>query len=128
MLKEKLDTLCIFRDLLRDPVIAALREYLAAPSRSAYAEFVSRLYSANGGDLGEYVGALCRDSENIYVRTVGQGRAVPGYMQEALQAELDTLQTLASLSRADLLAPLGDTGILLLLQMQKTALCLNTWQ
>ena len=62
-----LDTLCIFRSLLRDPVISALREFFAAPSAPAYAAFVSALYEY-GGDMGEHVRALCENDENVYVK------------------------------------------------------------
>ena len=66
-LKEKLNTLCIFRELLKDSVICSLCAYMENPTSSAYAEFVSALYNANGGNLGEYVKELCWNSENVYV-------------------------------------------------------------
>ena len=47
-LKEKLDTLCIFRELLSDAVISALRVYLENPTSSAYAGFVAALYNLGG--------------------------------------------------------------------------------
>ena len=69
-LKNKLETLCVFRALLNDPVISALRAYLANPTSAAYAGFVAALYSANGGNLTEYIREICENSENVYVCTM----------------------------------------------------------
>ena len=101
-LKLKLDTLCIFRELLKDPVIFSLRKFLDNPTVSSYSEFSSSLYEANGGNLGEYVKELCTNSENVYVKTVGVGKDVPNYMYHTLTAELDTLQEIAEITPKDL--------------------------
>ncbi|MCH5190064.1 MAG: ATP-binding protein [Oscillospiraceae bacterium] len=98
-LKDKIQTLCIFREFLKDPVISALRDFLESPANSAYAEFVAKLYNSNGGNLSEYVKALCEDSENIYVKTAGKGEAVPEYMTSALKSELQVLQQISELSK-----------------------------
>ena len=79
-LKEKLGTLCIFRELLKDAVLSSLCTYLDNPTSSAYAEFVAALYNANGGNLGEYVKELSLNSENVYVKMVGSGKDVPTYL------------------------------------------------
>ena len=84
-----LDALAVFRPLLADPVLAALKEYLDAPSAGRYAAFVAALYEASGGDLGRHVLRLCEDSANVSVRTVGAGQTPPACMAEALAAELD---------------------------------------
>ena len=39
-----LDGLAVFRPLLADPVLAALKEYLDSPSAGRYAAFVAALY------------------------------------------------------------------------------------
>lgn len=109
-LQTKLDTLCIFRDLLRDPVIAALRAFLKEPSNSAYAEFVSALYQANGGHISEYVREMCENSENVYVRLAG--REIPAHLQAALTEELKTLQAVADLTSAQLRSLLDYEGFL----------------
>lgn len=111
-LQEKLDTLCIFRELLKDAVISSLRTYLENPTNSAYAEFVAALYNANGGNLGEHVKELCTNSENVYVKTVGIGKAVPNYMYDTLVAELDVLQQVAELSKDTLCSSLAYNGFL----------------
>lgn len=105
-LNEKLKTLCVFRELLKDPVISSLCCYLEESTNSAYAEFVAALYNANGGNLGEYVKELCTNSENVYVKSVGMGKAVPSYMYLALVSELDVLQEVAELNKDTLCATL----------------------
>ena len=111
-LKDTLFTLCIFRALLEDRVLGALSSHVRHPSIASYAEFVSLLYAANGGDLGEYVKDLCLNSENVYVKTVGAQKTIPSYMREALEAELDVLQEVAALDKQTLCAPLQYDGFL----------------
>lgn len=89
---------------MTDPVIGALCSYLKKPAASAYAEFAAALYKANGGNIGEYVKEICSNSDNVYVQTVGRGKKVPGYMYNTLEAELDTLQEVAELTKDDLCA------------------------
>ncbi|MBQ8575916.1 MAG: ATP-binding protein [Clostridia bacterium] len=111
-LKEKLDTLCIFRELLKDSVISSLCTFLENPTGSAYAEFVAALYNANGGNLGEYIKEICTNSENVYVKSVGVGKAVPNYMYCTLVSELDILQEVAQLNKEKLCASLEYKGFL----------------
>ena len=111
-LKDKLFALCIFRDLLEDEVLDALFSHIKHPSVASYAEFVSLLYEANGGDLGEYVKELCLNSENVYVKTVGARKSAPSYMRDAVEAELDVLQEVSALNKETLCAPLKYNGFL----------------
>ena len=111
-LKQRLETLCIFRELLKDPVIAALRSYLETPSAAGYASFVSQLYEANGGDIGAHVRELCENSSNVYVRTLGRGEKAPEHMVCALLSELETLQETAELTREKLCGCLECKGFL----------------
>lgn len=97
-LKDKLGTLCIFRELLKDNVVSSLCEYLETPTSSAYAEFVAVLYEYGGGNLSEYIKEICTTSENVYVRNVGLGKEVPKYMVFSLEAELDILQEVSDLN------------------------------
>lgn len=101
-LKFKLDTLCIFRELLNDVVISALRSFLDNPTPSAYAEFTSALYGKNGGDISLYVKEICENSENVYVKSIGRGLTPPDYMKECLDNELSVLQEVSSLTKAKL--------------------------
>ncbi len=111
-LKDKLNTLCIFRDLLTDPVISALLRYLEEPANSSYSEFVATLYNANGGNLGEYVKELSANSGNVYVKMIGSGKQIPKYMYQTLESELDVLQEVAELTEKKLCKDLDYTGFL----------------
>lgn len=111
-LKNKLETLCIFRELLKDSVISSLCKYLENPTGSAYAEFVAVLYDANGGNLSEYVKEICENSGNIYVKTVGSGKEAPNYMHLTLVSELEVLQQVAELTKDKLCKTLDYKGFL----------------
>lgn len=117
-LRRRLELLALFRDLLCDPVVEALRAYLLAREQepedrttAAYAEFVSRLYRC-GGDLGAHIQALCHNSENAYVRLLGAGQTPTAVMEESLIAELNTLQAVARLTPARLQEGLAWQGFL----------------
>lgn len=111
-LKEELNTLCIFRELLKDTVISSLCTCLESRTSSAYAEFVAVLYRANGGNLSEYIKELCFNSENVYVKSVGLGKDVPTYMQYSLETELDILQEVSELNKDKLCSLLNYKGFL----------------
>ncbi|MBQ9785579.1 MAG: ATP-binding protein [Clostridia bacterium] len=111
-LKDKLFALCVFRDLLADKVLDALFAHVKHPTVASYVEFVSLLYEANGGNLGEYVKELCQNSENVFVKTLGAQKSVPSYMRDAVEAELDVLQEVSALDRETLCAPLKYSGFL----------------
>ena len=117
-LRLRLASLAIFRDLLQDPVLQALCQYLQAREHgaedtavSAYAEFVSRLY-AKGGSLSRHMQSLCHNSENAYVRAMGAGQTPPAEMEACLQAELSALQAVAQLTPARLCEGLQWQGFL----------------
>ncbi len=111
-LKEKLNTLCIFRELLGDTVVFSLCTYLENPTISAYAEFVAVLYRANAGNLGEYIKELCFNSENVYVKELGLCKSVPNYILSTLEAELDILQEVSELNKEKLCSLLDYKGFL----------------
>ena len=108
----RLSTLAIFRKLLDDTVLQSLMSYLEEPTASGYASFVTELYNANGGNLGEYIRDICENNENVYVRTVGRGEKVSDFMQTALEEELASLQAAAEISTDELRASLEYKGFL----------------
>lgn len=102
----------MFRELLKNQVLSSLCAYLDNPTSSAYAEFVAVLYECAGGNLGEYIKELCSNSENVYVKTVGRGDAVPKYVTSSLEAELDVLQEIAELDKDKLCSLIDYKGFL----------------
>lgn len=111
-LRERLRVLTVFRGLLSDPVVEGLCAYLncrennKALAPSAYAEFVSRLYRTEGGDLALHIQRCVEEDENVYIRSVGRGETPPDYMARCVEEELRTLQAVASLTPEDLTAGL----------------------
>lgn len=90
----------------------ALCTYLEKPAPSAYAEFVSILYRANGGNLSEYIRTLCADNENVYVKMLGRGEIIPRHITDAMESELEILQEIAELSKDKLCKELDYGGFL----------------
>ena len=111
-LRERLRVLTVFRGLLSDPVVEGLCAYLNCRENnktlapSMYAEFVSRLYHAEGGDLAQHILRCVEEDENVYVRAVGCGQTPPDYMARCVEEELRTLQAVSELTPGALLAGL----------------------
>ncbi len=101
-LKARLSSLVVFRKLLKDEVIESLMKHLENPSNENYAEFVSRLYEANGGNLGLYIRDICENNENVYVRTVAKGKPVSDCVKQSVREELKALQAVADLTKEEL--------------------------
>lgn len=61
-LRTELSSLAVFRSVLSDKVISALLGYLECFEEEyrvySYAEFVSALYSENGGDLSAHIESI----------------------------------------------------------------------
>lgn len=112
MLRIRLGSLVVFRALLNDPVISSLRRFLESPSESEYADFLSELYKANGGDIGSHIEYLCQSDENVYVKNLGKGDIPPVYISESVKEELKTLQYVAELTPEILCAGFDDTSFL----------------
>ena len=112
-LSVRLRALTVFRPLLSDPVVEAVCTFLdclenAWPQGivSGYAELVSRLYRTEEGDLGRHILRALEECDNVYIRAAGCGGTPPDYMVRCVDAELETLQALASLTPDRLLAGL----------------------
>lgn len=119
VLNIRLGSLSVFRALLHDPVMEALRDYLscgentsAAEAVSKYAEFVSRLYGSGSASLAGYVRRIAGDSENAYIRQVGCGKTPGGEMTAALEEELAILQAVADLTPEEMRLGLDWDGFL----------------
>ena len=118
-LNIRLQSLSIFRALLADPVVKALCDYLesleqynVAQSVSRYAAFVSRLYDTEKRTLAGYIQSIVNNDENAYIRLIGRGLEPWPEMVETVEAELETLQTLADLTPEKLREGLDWNGYL----------------
>lgn len=110
----KLNSIAVFRALLSDEVVVALREFLQTQKKSdlaltvdKYSEFVSKLYNKNCTNLGDYLNSIIAFDENVYIKTVGKGEQVPSVIKNAVDRELDIFQQIADI---DLTAFFKNTG------------------
>ena len=112
-----LQSLVIFRDILKDPVIEALDRYLAAPAGvgeervGLYCEFVTVLYSKTE-QFSRYLLELILEDENLYVTRKCAEGSVGACLEECLDHELEFLQSLSAVSAKDMTAHLEYTGYL----------------
>ena len=118
-LNISLHALTVFRNLLSDPVLSCLTDYLdclptasAAQAVSRYSQFVSRLYAAGGISLARYLEQLAGDDENPYIRRIGRGDTPASEMVDCVRQELRILQEAADLTPADLRSGLAWDGYL----------------
>ena len=103
-LQIRLNSLAIFRALLRDPVVSALAGYLSsregstAVAVSQYAAFVSALYGTEKRTLAGYIQHIVNNDENAYIRMIGQGKQPWPEMEAQVEQELLVLQAVADLT------------------------------
>lgn len=117
-LNIKLSALSIFRDLLRDPVIAAFQNLMAALEDKellqqvyAYGEFVSCLYQKES-NLSTYIRNLILNDENFYVKEKAAEAPVSQTVETALKKELDTLEKLSAVTSEAVKSVIAYTGFL----------------
>lgn len=114
-LLPELDSLCVFRDVLSDPVVAALRKLLTtrhggSKAVGLYCAFVSRLYESGTANLSNYVANLLRCCDNPLARLIGEGKTAPEPMLKSAFREAAILQALADLTPNELVDKL-DSGL-----------------
>ena len=125
-LNIRLRSLAIFRELLADPVVEALADYLGcagggdpAEAVSKYANFVSRLYEAGDGSLAAYIQSIVADNENAYIRLIGRGQQPCIEMEGCVGQELTILQAVADLTREMLRDGVDWSGFLPAFRVEK---------
>ena len=100
----RLNSLAIFRALLRDPVVSALLDYLNSREKatseavSKYAAFVSALYGTEKRTLAGYIQHIVNNDENAYIRMIGRGAQPWPEMETQVEQELQILQAVADLT------------------------------
>ena len=125
----KLNSLCIFRDLLSDSVIGRLMKYLksvenadTAEKISLYSDFVSALYENNKVSLARHIHTVVGNSENAYVKILGSGKAGSPTMKKCVDAEIEILQSVADLTPAELQSAIEWNGFLPVFKAEKVDL------
>ena len=122
----RLKALAIFRDLLKDPVIDSLCNYLSleqsgdlALAVSAYGEFVNGLYVSGSPSLAHYVQDVVNDTKNPYIRMIGSGKEPGAEIVRCANEELEVLQAVADLTPVDIRQNLNWDGYLPEFQVSK---------
>ena len=111
-MRQRLEGLVVFRELLRDDVVAAFRDLLAARCReqerftACCAEFESRLFR-HGDNWSAYLHSAVMESENVCIRGAASGAVTP-VMEDCLHRELAFLEELAQVRLEDLTAEVAD--------------------
>ena len=114
----RLNSLAIFRALLRDPVVSALLDYLNSREKatseavSKYAAFVSSLYGTEKRTLAGYIQHIVNNDENAYIRMIGRGAQPWPEMEAQVEQELQILQAIADLTPESLREGLNWDGYL----------------
>lgn len=108
-LNMRLNSLCVFRDLLSDSVVSSLVKFLNSLENgeilskiSAYSEFVSAVYGSHEATLVGHIRSIVSNSENVYVKGIGSGRSVSPMLKKSVDAEIEILQAVADLTPAEL--------------------------
>jgi predicted AAA+ superfamily ATPase len=110
-----LSSLTIFRGVLRDPAVAALRAFLRSKDAPVHARverysvFARALLDA-GGNWSDHLLARILCDENPYILRVAEGTPPPENLSRQLENELAALQEIGRLTSADLTAGL-DCGV-----------------
>lgn len=117
-LNMKLSSLTVFRGLLSDPVVKALRSMINALDTKelqsqveAYCDFAALLYQETS-DLGVYVNNLILSDENFYIREKAKGARISPVIKACLKAELGILQELSQVTSESVKTALGYKGFL----------------
>ncbi|QAT41812.1 ATP-binding protein [Aminipila luticellarii] len=118
-LSTELNTLSIFRSILKDDAIKNFQE-LAVSTYSLeskdlvlhiYGDFVSKLFNKTSS-LSRYITELVLNDENFYIIGKGAGKAFDPVIEAALKNELDVLTRLASLTPEDARSIINYKGFL----------------
>ncbi len=115
----QLHSLTVFRNLLKDPVIQALCEYLKDLGEqdplngvSGYCRIVENLYLSHKNSFADYIQRMVSDDENVYIHTIGMGKKPEPFMEEAVAKELEILQEIADITPQSLREELVYDGYL----------------
>lgn len=106
MLSRELDSLAIFRNVLRDPVMVKMRRLIDAPAGDhrklikRYADFAAELYT-HTINFSEYVLKAVFEDENVFIVQSARGDNIDPYILEAAENELLILQRFSQLSPED---------------------------
>ena len=102
----------VFRSVWDSPLLRAYEAYCLCEDGKtfekykAYAAFVAEIYR-QGGSLTELVKRLVFEDENVYIKGVANGKALPAALKDSAKSELRCFAAFGALTRADFAADMG---------------------
>lgn len=103
-LRNRLNTLSIFRGISSQPVISELKNLLYSLDSQGlenqlktYSAFTQAVFEG-GGDLSEIVKKIVLEDENFYITSCARGETPAECVQVCLDAELDLLQEVSQIT------------------------------
>ena len=115
-LNLRLDSLVIFRNLLKSPVIIKLKDMIMQIGKSGkavthYAGFISELYR-NYDNFSEFLLDSVLEDDNFYIKAKATGEKIDPIIETALANELDVLQELSLIRPSELKSLIRFDGFL----------------
>lgn len=117
-LKMQIDSLTVFSHIKQDEVISNLRRLLDAVTTKSgddtvrlYSEFTAALYP-HTANLTDYVRTLMIQDDNFYVKSRAAGLEPDMEIMDAVDAEIDILQSIATLKSEDIRSAINYDGYL----------------
>lgn len=92
-----LESLSVFRGILKDEVISRLRTLFREKTLESYGEFVHALYK-HTDNLTEYMMSIVLEDENCYMLSLAMMQEVPDTINKAAHNELAALQQIARIT------------------------------
>ena len=106
----KLCLCSVFRGVMEKPLFQAFEKYVLAETdeekRKAYAAFVAEIYE-QGDSLTALVERLISEDENVYVKSVAEGKRCWAQLQNSVDRELKNFSCFAALTSADFASDMG---------------------
>ncbi len=112
-----LNSLVVFRGILKEKVIEALSELLASENTDAltqirlYSNFVYELYKKSE-NLSKYILELVLEDENSYIIRHAEGKTVDALIEECAMKELEVLESISRLTSSEVAAAIDYNGFL----------------
>lgn len=104
---EGLQSLAVFRGILKEKTVAKLLNFLKNPNADSYGDFTGSLYQ-HGDCLTDFLIEAVTENENPYIKRISEYKEIPGSIDYAVRSELAFLQVLSRLTSEEACAEAED--------------------
>ena len=117
MLATRLNSVAVFRNLLKDDVVSALSELLSVTDAditekvNKYGNFAHMLY-IHTENLSRYILNIVTNDENVFIKKVANGQIISDELNSCVRAELSVFEEISKLSGEQLREFIGYDGFL----------------